>query len=422
MRATWLDRAASDRAGTVKLFVRWAGLVGSREPENPRDPSDPAYNFELLDKRVTDVSSRGFNVLLGVQRAPTWAEGKRRAKSARPGTWKPHPGKLRDLMTALASRYSGYFGGLPRVRDFQLWNEPNLYYYLTPQREGGRFVAAQHYTRMLRAGRRGLKSVSKSNRLVTAGLAPYGGRDEEGNARTRPLRFWREVFCLKGRKRLRRRGKCERKATFDIFAHHAINTSGPPTQSAFHPDDASSGDLGRVRRTLRAAERQDTAKGRKRHPLWVTEYWWWSRPPSEAGVGLMRHARYVEQTLYLAWRARFEKAIQLRIRDVDPEAARPIDANGLYFADGSPKPAAQAFRFPFVAERRRGRKVTLWGKAPKAGRVVVERKRRKGWKRIKVLRAGRNRVFVGKVRLTGQEKLRARAHGEQSLPWKVGWT
>ena len=111
---------------------------------------------------------------------------------------------------------------------------------------------------MLNASSEGFTRRRKA-RLVTAGLAPYG--DEPGGSRTRPLGFWREVFCLKTRK-LKRKKRCGDKARFDVFAHHPINTSGPPKQGAVHPDDASSGDLPAVRRVLRAAERQRTVEGR----------------------------------------------------------------------------------------------------------------------------------------------------------------
>ena len=81
--------------------------------------------------------------MLLVTGAPAWAEGKNRPgfDKAHAGTWKPNAKRLGDFGTAIAKRYSGNFDpdgalgqpALPRVREFQLWAEPNLATYLTPQ-------------------------------------------------------------------------------------------------------------------------------------------------------------------------------------------------------------------------------------------------------------------------------------------------
>src|SRR5690606_11497746 len=143
--------------------------------------------------------------------------------------------------------------------------EPNLSGYLTPQWTRKRPTSAIIYRRLLNAFYNGVKSVSRRSLVVTAGTGPYG--DPPGGTRVRPLRFWREVFCL--RRNLKRK-KCPTKARFDILAHHPINTSGGPFRKALHPDDASSADMRKLRRVLRAAERNRTVRPGKRHPLWAT--------------------------------------------------------------------------------------------------------------------------------------------------------
>ena len=421
-RNLWLDRSSEARARIVKLFSGWDGLVSS-EPANPRDPDDPAYSFAGLDSSVRAARSRGFEVLIGVQGAPAWAEGAKRAESAPPGTWKPSPNAFEDFMAALAKRYSGSYpdpkgGTLPRVRNFQIWNEANLSTYLTPQWKGKRPVGAQHYKKLLNAAYDGAHAVNKNARVVTTGLAPYG--DEPGGLRSRPLEFWREIFCLQGRKRLRAAKRCPNKARFDVFAHHPINTSGPPRKSALDPDDASSGDLPVVTRTLRAAERQRTVGGGRRHELWATEIWWESDPPSKDGYALKTQARFIQETMYLSWKAGFSAAIQLRIRDSPRSAsAGSRTADGLYFLSGKPKPSARAFRFPFVADPGKGSRVSVWGKAPHKGKVVIERLSGKRWQRVGRAKAGKTRVFSARLKVKGNPKLRARADGQTSLPWKL---
>lgn len=424
-RDFWLDRTVAQRADRVKLVVRW-NVAATRKPANPTDPSDPAYSFTELDDSVRAAEARGLDVILFIVTAPQWAEGAGRPADIRPGTWKPDPTMVGQFATALARRYSGAGsdeGGrpLPAVRDFQLWGEANLDFHLSPQYEKGEPFAAPHYRSMLAATSTGIKSVHPGNRLISSGLSPYG--DDPGSARTRPLEFLRQLFCLKGRKRLVRDPSCSGAATFDIFAAHAINTSGPPTQSAIHPDDASSGDLGAMKKTVRAAEKLGTIGGPRRHPLWVTEYWWSTNPPDNRGVSPKLQARYVTQTLHMAWTQGYAVALQHKIRDTEPhQISWEIYADGLFYVDGGQKPSAKAYRFPFAAERVGRKKVSLWGMAPAKGRVTIEWRSRKGWKRLANVKAGGNRVFAGKARLKGNPKLRAKAKGETSPPWKASWS
>jgi hypothetical protein len=420
-RTLWLDRAVDARAGIVRIWVFWP-RVASTKPATPRNPADPAYDFSELDQGVRDAVSRGLEPMFTTYFAPAWAEGKNRAKNAPPGTWKPNTDALEDFAAALAARYSGTFPGLPRVRYYQDWNEANLSTYLTPQWESGKPVGAEHYRRMNNAFYAGIKSVHKSNQVIGSGLAPYG--EPAGGSRTRPLQFWRKVFCLGDRKRLQPR-KCvarDRRAHIDIMAHHPINTSGPPSQSALHPDDASSADVGKVTRVLRRAESTGRVLPAGKRELWATEFWWESDPPDrKQGVPLDKHARYIAESMYLAWEGGASAVIALQIRDSDVTQANILERNasGAYFFDGRPKPAFRVYRFPFVADRQRNRKTILWGKAPRTGNVTIERKKGSRWKEIERLRAGKTRIFSGATRMQGGAVLRAKTQGQVSLPWRL---
>src|SRR4051812_32527707 len=52
-RQRWLDRAAEGGAGFIRVTVYWRGVVGG-QPQHPREPSDPVYNFSALDATVND--------------------------------------------------------------------------------------------------------------------------------------------------------------------------------------------------------------------------------------------------------------------------------------------------------------------------------------------------------------------------------
>jgi hypothetical protein len=425
-----LDEVVAAGARMVRLAGNWAQIAPT-EPANPRDPGDPAYDFSSLDRAIRDVRARGLTVLLTVGFAPAWAEGENRppaGPSAPAGTWRPRPGPARDFAEALARRYSGSFpdpqnpgATLPRVRHFQIFNEPNLSSYITPQWQGRRPASPAVYRKLLNAFYEGIKAVDESNVVVTAGTAPYG--DDAGGTRVRPVRFWREVLCLR---RDLKRAKCPERPRFDVLAHHPINTSGGPFRSALHPDDASTPDMGKLRRVLRAAERRGTVATKGRHPLWVTEFWWDRHTLGPRLISLRKQARWMAEGLYLFWRGGASVALNHTVRDAAKPEGRATTA-GVYLHDGTPKPALRAFRFPFVAiERGRARKrggrrvVELWGKAPAGARVSIYQRRGRGWRLLKRVRTGRGGVFQKRLRMRGRPRLQARAaNGERSLPYRV---
>lgn len=172
---------------------------------------------------------------------------------------KPDPQQYAAFAHAVAARYSGSFLGLPHVRYYQAWNEPNLSNYLTPQWEGDSLLSAEHYRRLFDAFDQAVHGVRTDNVVVTAGTAPFG--DPPGGTRTRPLRFWRELLCLKKKDGELRGAACPEKADFDVLAHHPIQTSGGPRQSAINPDDATTPDFKHVVETLRRAEKLNKVPG-----------------------------------------------------------------------------------------------------------------------------------------------------------------
>jgi hypothetical protein len=407
------DGAAEAGAGIVKILVPWRATVGT-QPVAPTNPADPSYDFSRIDAAVMLARARGLEPLLFITSAPDFAEGVGRPADAIPGTWKPQPAALAQFSTAVATRYSGDFAGLPRVELFQIWNEPNLSNHLAPQYEAGTSVATTIYRDLLNAAYGAIKAVQSDNVVVTAGTAPYG--EPPGGLRTRPLTFWRDVLCLN--KRLKATA-CPVKAQFDVLAHHPINTTGGPTDSATDPDDATTADFKNVVKVLRAAERANTVATHGRHPAWATELWWASDPPQRHhSVSLSKQARWIEQAFYVLWKQGASAVVYLGVRDADgPTRRGDLFGSGLLFADGRPKPALTAFRFPFVTNRDGGRRLEAWGKAPATGRLVIERRRGGGWERVRSLRVRDGEVFDAKLGLRGDQRLRAKVAGLKSLVW-----
>lgn len=425
-RAVWFERTREAGAGLVRINLQWRAVAPTK-PANPESPADPAYDFSRIDAAVRAAAAQGLRIMITARAAPSWAEGKNRVGNAKAGTWKPKPKPFGRFATALATRYSGAFnpgvgGVLPRVEFLQAWNEPNLSTYLTPQYKRKRAVSPGHYRKLLNAFFEGVRRAGAGQRVVTAGTAPYG--DPPGGKRVRPLAFWRSVFCLRGRKDLRRQ-RCRNKAKLDVLAHHPINTSGGPGRSAVHPDDVTTPDMGALRRVLRAAERKRTIRPSGRRPLWVTEFWFDSRPPDTVnGIPVRKHARWIAESLYRYWLGGASAAINLQIRDqpFNPGSAAAATASGVFFVDGSRKPAFRAFRFPLVAKRNGKRKVRVWARPPVGGKVRIQVKRKSGWRTLASRRVKGGRGFQLGVRLkrtsTGA-RLRATVAGEHSFGARV---
>ena len=446
-RALWFGRTADAGAGIVRLAVDWSGTVGATRPADPTNPASTSYNFSSIDGAVRDAQARGLQVLLTINVAPTWAEGPGRPANAVKGTWKVSASDLADFNQAVAARYSGSFDPdgagplptLPAVQALQVWDEPNQDAWLGPQFDGKTALGPALYRDILNASYKSVKAVNPQMLVVVGGTSPYGdnpgGPYPPGGARARPVSFWQNVLCVRPVKTKKKKKKgskkapatkyvrtagCSSKVNFDVFAHQAINnTGGSPLQSAPNRNDASTPDLARVVSVLRGAEKAGTAGPGGRHPVWVTEFWWDSNPPNPVGAKLAVQARYIEQSLYLFWKAGASTAINFEIRD---SADRPdVHAglqSGIYFLDGRPKPSLTAFKFPFVTERTSRSTLQAWGKAPESGKLLIQRQQGSRWVTLRKLQVGKGSVFVTKLKLAGKQRLRATVGSSQSLVWK----
>jgi hypothetical protein len=431
-RATWLDRTVESNAGIVLIGVNWSHVAGSARPLDPSNPASAAYDFSAIDAAVRDAEGRRLRVLLTIWGTPTWAEGAGRSPRALAGTWKPNPSDLAAFAQAVASRYSGGFDPpgatppLPAVQALEIWNEANLSGFLMPQYEGTTAVSVALYRQMLNASYAAVKAVAPQIRVLAAGAGPYGDPPPfDIGSRVRPVQFWQQLLCVhpargkakKKKVKYVRTAGCPAPARFDIFGFHAINTSGGPLRSAINPNDASSADLDRVVRVLRGAERAGTVLP-GRHPIWTTEMWF-----DVANRTTLPLARWLPQALHLLWKEGASVVINFTIRDlatdlgdIGPQVGP--GRSGIFYADGHPKPAYTAFRFPFVTERLDKRTLRAWGKAPAGGNLVIQRRQRGGWISAKKLKVGRGAVFTAKLSLRGKQRLRATVAGNQSLVWK----
>jgi hypothetical protein len=423
----WIPRAVTEGASIVRLNLVWSQVAPRVRPASfaPADPSSPGYDWSTVDAAVRALAGQGLQPLLNITGAPAWAEGPSPPADASPGSWRPDPSQFASFATAVALRYDGRFPDplqpgafLPRVRYWQPWNEPNLSLYLSPQwtRSGAGWAPASPgiYRSLLNAFYRAVKHVSSSNFVVTAGTAPYG--DPPGGQRMPPVAFDRTLFCLRDNARLSP-VSCPDPPRLDALSHHPYGIKGP-LWHALNPDDAAVPDLDKMARVLHAAEHAGHVLPAGHKQLWVTEISWDSSPPDPNGVPVAEQARWLEQSLYVLWRQGVSTVLWLQIVDSPPVPSYGSTYQaGLYYLSGAPKPAAEAYRFPFVTRRLNHGRIQAWGRAPRGGELAIEEQRRGRWVVLRRMLVRTDQVFQAALPVRGRAVLRAQADPDTSLAW-----
>jgi hypothetical protein len=154
------DLMRSSGVGSVRTAFDW------REAQ---PAAGGPVSFAAMDAVVTAAAARGLPVLPVVHRTPAWAAAQpEKGPAATPrGT-----AAFTAFLGALVARY-GPTGslwdeqpGLRRlpIRDWQIWNEPNLTRYWSSQ------PFAKPYVKLLRASRKALRAADPGSRTILAGL------------------------------------------------------------------------------------------------------------------------------------------------------------------------------------------------------------------------------------------------------------
>ena len=401
-RIAWLG------ADRVRITAGWSALAPARtartRPGPPFDPSDsrtyPREPWIRLDRAVKASKSAGLDVMLDVAFwAPRWAV-QRAVKPADRQTWAPDATQFGHFAAAVARRYDGSFPdperpgeALPDVRMYTTWNEPNNATFLRPQwiRRRGRWQAeSPHiYRAMHNAAYDAIKARSSRNVVLVGATAASGSR-RPGRGGVAPLRFLRELACVDAGLRPLNIPECRgfRPLRADGWSHHPYSRSTTPATSDPDPDDAPLADTGRLEGLLGALADRGRLAGRL--PLYQTEYAYETNPPDPtAPYGTMEQARFLGWSTYLAWRDPGTRMFaQFLLRDIGPRDPRRRPGTrwsefqtGLFFSDGTPKPAAQAFRMPFWAQVQDAGgqpSVLLFGGVRAARGPVVVRVERRG--------------------------------------------
>jgi len=419
--------------GLVRIPVQWSVIAPTPPPSRAlaRTPTWGGYDFAQLDVTVRLVAAAGAEPILYLEQAPRWAEGRGRppGRDVAAGVWKPSPTALRDVAQALAARYDGHHrplgarARLPRVRYFQIWNEPNLPTFLAPQLEGGRVTSIQRYRQLLNAGYAGVKAAQPTARVVAASLAPFGDypvRDALG--RVPAAQFARGLLCSGARVGSR---TCPQPARFDVFAFNAWPAASPE-RPPIQADDLTVGVAAtRLATPLRAAVHRRAVLPARPKPLWLTEIGWATRG-LDAGqiVSPALQATYLARTLYEAWRSRIDAVLWWRWRDGPGTTLGFQTFAGLYqrgptVAQDVPKPSLQAMRFPLVIPAGVPSPIA-WGRAPVSGLVRLERRTGSRWRLVAARQVRAGDGFTLPIPRGTRGTLRARVGADTSLMVTVG--
>ena len=415
--AIQFQRMRAAGAKFVRINAVWAGIAppGKTMPADfhPTDPADPLYNWSYLDTLVGEATTAGLQPILTLLSAPVWAQGTASTRPATPGGYKPNAAQFANFATAAATRYSGSFESLPRVRYWAIWNEPNLSRYLSPQMKGKTPVAYLSYRALLNAGAAAIHNAAFGNVVIAGETSPFGG---PASSRARPLTFMEKVLCVsekRVKKVLKRKvthvwtykSACKTRVQFDVWSQHPYTEGGPSVTARFR-GDVPLGNMSDMLAVLNTAIRANHVAAGSGARLWVTEFSWDSNPPDPKGVPAQLEARWVSQALYQSWRTGVSLFAWFLVRD--QPMSNSFYQSGLYTISKSnpanvtldkAKPALTAFRFPFVALPTSKTSISVWGRTPgsKAGKVQIQRNSGGAWKLVKTLNANRYGIFQARI-------------------------
>jgi hypothetical protein len=207
-----LQLVANTRAKVARFDILWS-FVATRQPVNPQDPADPAYNWSHVDQVLTGLDQLDVTPIVSTYSTPPFAQATRPTKyvsAYNPNA--PTPTAFGAFMKAVATRYSGTYpnaggGTLPRVRHFEVWNEPNLknfFRYGTKSNMG-------KYKGLVKAAYTNIKSANP-NAVVIAGVG--GPRSSGGNGNISAKEWMNKLVSDKSVK-------------FDAYSQHIYPSQAP---------------------------------------------------------------------------------------------------------------------------------------------------------------------------------------------------
>lgn len=206
----------STKAKVARFDILWS-FVATRQPANAADPNDPAYDWSRPDQVIRGFDATNITPIVSVYSTPDFAQATRPTpyeSAYNPNA--PTPAAFQAFMQAAATRYSGNFtppgaAKLPRVRHWEIWNEPNLRGFF----RFGNNSNLGKYKGIVKAGYKGIKAGNR-NTIVIAGVG--GPRSSSGGGNV-GAKQW--LNGLTGDKSVK----------FDAYSQHIYPSKGPTFDS-----------------------------------------------------------------------------------------------------------------------------------------------------------------------------------------------
>jgi hypothetical protein len=349
-----LQRMLALGVDTVRINLIWRNVVGKggkkvkRKPTNPR--SYPVANWDPYDGVVRQAAALGMGVYVTVTGpAPAFAEGPKPPSRSEAPVWKPNAKMYGQFVEAVGRRYSGGYADendstpLPAVTTWSLWNEPNQAGWLEPQWDHRRATSPKLYRSLFFAADRALRKTGHGGDQVYLGeTAPLGSKARSRKAPMGPKTFLAALF--RGGKRFPVTG----------YAHHPYTKKNPPNVPDRSPGAITIANIGDLESILDGSGNVSAGL-----PILSTEFGYESNPPDPfTGIPQETQADWIDQGEAMMYNdPRITGNTQFLLRDAPPNSRFSPSSrrywftyqSGLYNADDTPKPAAQAYAMPLVA-------------------------------------------------------------------------
>ncbi|MDX6658529.1 MAG: hypothetical protein QOH62_3322 [Solirubrobacteraceae bacterium] len=381
VRDASLKKMAAAGVDMVRVTVLWSVVANGakRTPAarrrfnklgaaNPK--AYPKLNWDRYDRLVRSTRQLGIVVYFDVTPpGPSWGHARApRSERANQRTWKPKPSEFYKFVRAVGKRFDGTYkdendkhARIPRVYVWSLGNEPNQGGWLTPQWEHGKLASPRLYRSLYFAGRRALNETGHGPDAVFIGeTAPLGSSKRSSRSPVRPKTFIRQLLCAPGHtdsgcSDFEKFGPLQATA----WAHHPYTKKLSPLQRDANADSITMANLNELPDLLDTLSTQ-TAHIATGLPVISTEFGYETNPPDKySGIPLEKQADYLTLGDYLTYaNPRVIGNTQFLLRDVPPLSKYSKTSrhywftyqSGLLTRSGKPKPSAQAYVFPFLAQ------------------------------------------------------------------------
>ena len=316
-------KIAGSGVGTVRVGFNWSWV----------QPQPGPFNWSRTDEQTAILAASGVASVPILAGSPPWIA----SEPTTPPLGSPERKEAWKAFVTAATRRYGPGGTFWRpgpsgksvfhvvcgcdarpdpIKEWQVWNEPNLVHYYTPEPSPGA------YARLLRMTRSAIKAADREAEVVLAGLSDGPSAPADIGAG----RYLNRLYGVPGAAR-----------TFDAVAVHPYARDASGVASVIRL----------IRQTMR--DHHD-----RRTPLWVTEVGWGSARPDGFGTtkGISGQRRIVKRTMKMmvhhrrAWR--LQRVYWFFWRDPPKSDDRRLPCRichsaGLLRGNHEPKPAYRVF-------------------------------------------------------------------------------